>query len=115
MKKEIYTLTPTPFAIARRFAHIKTIIEEYEVFKCGEHSCLLVKNPCKDLWHCIESTCGAIIGTHKDKSVLQAMVVQDEATGDREVMNKQIEQGKIDCEYATLLDNDKFFSMFEEK
>ena len=27
MKKEIYTLTPTPFAIARKYALIKTTIE----------------------------------------------------------------------------------------
>jgi len=114
MKKEIYTFQSTPFALGGIQRSIKTTVEEFEVVKIGIYTCLFVKNTQKNLWHCAEADCGAIIGTNKSKTKLLKQVRGGIESGDPEIMKKQVEQGKIDCSNASMMEQDIFFSHFRE-
>jgi hypothetical protein len=114
MKKEIYTIQNTPFAVARRQRFIKTEIEEYEVVKIADNvSCLIVKNPYNNLYHCVEYICGAIVGTNHNKQQLVRQVKKDFEGGSEEVLKEQVEQGIKDCKTADLIDNSEFFPMLK--
>ena len=114
MKKEIYTIQNTPFAVARRQRFVKTEIEEYEVVKIADNVyCLIVKNPCNILYHCVEETCGAIVGTNHNKQELIRQVKKDFKVGSEEVLKEQVEQGIKDCQSADLIDSREFFSMLK--
>lgn len=114
MKQEIYTVMPTPFAIARLSTNVKTEVEEYEVIKLSsKYSGILIKNTVRNIWHLAEKSSGAIVGTHESKAKLIKQVKKDIRKGSEDVMAKQVEQGKIDCERASFMSNCKFFATFK--
>ncbi len=111
---EVYTVTPTPWALGGTTAKIKTIIEEYERISIGKgYYGILFKNPIKNLWHLALENCGALIGTHKSRAILIKGVKKDVEDGDEEIVAAQIKQGISELNGAKLMDRDLWFEMFK--
>ena len=118
MAIEVYTLLPTPFGFGRKYAYIKTEIEEFERIDIGAgYYGILFKNEPKNLWHMAQEDCGALIGTNKSRAALIKQVKGDVASGTPEIFEEQIKQGKDQMSQAMFLERDEWFSYFhrEEK
>ncbi len=111
---EVYTVMPTPFAIARVSINIKTTIEEYERILIGRGFYgILFKNPVKNLWHISLENCGALIGTNKSRATIIKEIKKDIFDGDEKIMMKQIEQGISELKGAAVMERDEWFEKFK--
>lgn len=113
---EIYTYRSNPFGFGKSYDIMKTKVCEYERISIGKgYFGLIVKNPCKELWHMVEENCGAIIGTNGDRGKLIKQVKDDVEAGDEFTMKEQIIKGKAECARAQPLENKAFFSAFRTR
>ena len=112
---EVYTHCTNPWKFGGTHDIIKTRIEEYERVDIGKgYFGIIFMNPVKLLWH-ISLEQGAIIGTSKSKAALLKRIRQDVQTGDKKVMEQQIEKSINECDQAMEMEPIDFFDLFRSR
>lgn len=110
----VYTYRSNPFRFGGPQRDIiGASISEYTRMTIGKgYWGILFYNPYRNVWHIAEERSGALIGTDSGRAALIDRIRGDVETGDKAIMEQQIEEGIKERKGVDILPNEDFFKAF---
>lgn len=109
---KIWTYMSTPFALGGREKPIATEADSLEKWTVEGVTLHLFQNPLTSLYHIAEEKCGAFIGHGATPAEALALVLDDLAKADPDLVKQQIAQHMREGDRAQMLEPDTFWRKF---